>query len=699
MNKILPLFLALSTLAAMTAISEEKPLLSFGSDGYPLERIQCEDAKVVLSAENMLIVTLGKDSRWPGITFEGPWDLSDFSDVSMEVTNQGPGAVRLEFLLYDDPKRDWKKAIYARESLSVGESKTLSMQLVRRGLPSDLVVLSGVNGIPLGLPAVRGLNMRHVLQMTISKAQNNSVDTLLIRRTFVSGKYQALTQKDLLPLVDRFGQYCHADWPGKIHNEEELRASVATEAKDLEKYPEPSEQNRFGGWSNGPQLTASGHFRTEKYQGKWHLVDPDGRLFFSLGVNHVNVGGPGTFTPITAERKNWFENLPSPNDWANSGRFYNVRQIYTGNYSGRTEPGFSFLAWNLSRKYGREWEYIGRELASRRLRSWGYNTLGSWSDSEIETMQKLPYTIGVALAGSGARVIGGGAWTLGKTWDPYDPEFTPRVDRLIGSLKNRASSAWCLGIFFDNELYWDEDLGLTALRSDASQPAKQELVRLLQEKYKDIEKLNGIWKTSYKDWESLRTSTTIPGTLENARADLDAFYLQTAEAYFRIIRNSIRRQLPGCLYLGSRFARINALAYQAAAKYCDVVSLNLYLRHLNDYHPPTDADVPLLVSEFHFGALDRGMWGSGLVSVKTQEERAQSFRNYVESALRNPQFVGCHWFEYYDQPLTGRSFDGENYAHGLLTGADVPYRELVDASRQLANVMYPLRTTLPSKEK
>ena len=31
------------------------------------------------------------------------------------------------------------------------------------------------------------------------------------------------------------------------------------------------------------------------------------------------------------------------------------------------------------------------------------------------------------------------------------------------------------------------------------------------------------------------------------------------------------------------------------------------------------------------------------------------------------QLVGCHWFQYVDEPLTGRAYDGENYNIGFVT--------------------------------
>jgi hypothetical protein len=50
-----------------------------------------------------------------------------------------------------------------------------------------------------------------------------------------------------------------------------------------------------------------------------------------------------------------------------------------------------------------------------------------------------------------------------------------------------------------------------------------------------------------------------------------------------------------------------------------------------------------------------------------------------------------HWFQYLDQPATGRMLDGENGHLGLVGITDVPYQGFVDAVRkangQVADVM------------
>jgi hypothetical protein len=97
---------------------------------------------------------------------------------------------------------------------------------------------------------------------------------------------------------------------------------------------------------------------------------------------------------------------------------------------------------------------------------------------------------------------------------------------------------------------------------------------------------------------------------------------------------------------------------------------------------------PVVIGEFHFGATDRGMFHPGLVATANQKGRAAAYAHYVESALAHPAVVGCHWFQYVDEPLTGRWFDGENYNIGFVSVTDTPYPELVAAARRVHAAMY-----------
>jgi hypothetical protein len=88
---------------------------------------------------------------------------------------------------------------------------------------------------------------------------------------------------------------------------------------------------------------------------------------------------------------------------------------------------------------------------------------------------------------------------------------------------------------------------------------------------------------------------------------------------------------------------------------------------------------PIIVGEFHFGVPGRGL-AAGLVQVRDQAERGTAYRFYVEQAAAFPAFIGSSWFQWVDQPCTGR-MDGENYNIGLVDVTDRPYADLVEAMR------------------
>lgn len=80
---------------------------------------------------------------------------------------------------------------------------------------------------------------------------------------------------------------------------------------------------------------------------------------------------------------------------------------------------------------------------------------------------------------------------------------------------------------------------------------------------------------------------------------------------------------------------------------------------------------PIIVGEFHFGVPGRGL-AAGLVQVCDQTERGIAYRSYVEQAAAFPAFIGASWFQWTDQPSTGR-MDGENYNIGLVDVTDRTY--------------------------
>ena len=168
--------------------------------------------------------------------------------------------------------------------------------------------------------------------------------------------------------------------------------------------------------------------------------------------------------------------------------------------------------------------------------------------------------------------------------------------------------------------------------------------------------------------------------------------ISTPDLYFKIVREEMRRAAPNKLYLGSR--NHTGLHLAEAAKHCDVVSLNRYTLSAKNIDL-NGIDRPVLIGEFHFGALDRGMLHTGLSSAGSQKQKIDNYSYYMHQALKNPLVIGAHWFRYGEQMVTGRK-DGENFQVGFLDVCDTPYKEMVKACRDIGDNMYDLRWSHPS---
>ena len=652
--------------------------------------VDLDSAKVIptdalVAAGNGMRVRTGHGAKWPGVSWKGNWDLSAFARVEVGVRNSGTNTVTVSCRVDSGEDRNLTGCV----TLEPGQTGTIQVAL-KRGSGSQLDgKLFGMRGYPAALGGKDTIDPKNVTRLLLFVSKPDYDHEFVVTTLRGTGDYKPQTAwvtdaAPFLPFIDPFGQYKHKDWPGKVHSTAELAQRRGSETQALGAHPCPDGWDQYGGWATGPHLRATGFFRAEKYQDNWWLVDPEGRLFFSHGVDCV---GARDTTPIV-ERANWFEDFPGTKP--EFKQFLSRDYALKGHYADRKVECFSFAGSNLLRKYGAGWNAAYAETVHKRLRSWGLNTIANWSDLSICRMHRTPYTD--TIGSHGATRIEGGEGYWGKFPDVFDPKFTETVRREMDGKKDAsAGDPWCLGYFSDNEMSWGDNtsLAVAALKSPPEQAAKKVFVADLQAKYGDIAGLNTAWSTAHASWAALLEARTAPDKVI-ARADLTAFYTKTTETYFRIVRDAIKTSAPNQLYLGCRFAWVNDLAAIAAGKYCDIVSYNLYRRSIANFKYP-GADKPLIVGEFHFGALDRGMFHTGLVPVENQTARAAAYRDYVEGALRHPQFVGTHWFQWKDEPTTGRVYDEEKYQIGLLDAADTPYAEIIETTRAIGAEMYRMR--------
>ena len=446
-------------------------------------------------------------------------------------------------------------------------------------------------------------------------------------------------------IVDPLGQYAGASWPGKVQSESDLVRLHELEAADLRAHPEPPDRDRFGGWRDGPRQTASGFFRAAKVDGKWWLVDPDGALFLSLGIDVVT---PNEATIITG-RESMFTGLPR-SDEPLGRHFGTVRQIHSGPI--KDGSTFNFYAANLERTYGPDFLKPWRETTLSRLKSWGFNTIANWSDHRLYRNGKVPYVATVTVHGNHARV-GSGSDYWGKMHDPFDPAFATSVERSLRDVVPLVKGdPWCLGTFVDNELSWggfgDEGgrrglaLGALALPA-ATSPAKRAFLEQLRKQYGDIARLNAAWHTHFQNWAALDAPWK-PESQSNAwteafKADLAAFVKELARTYFKTVRDQLKAADPDHMYLGCRFAWRTEEAVAAAAEVCDVVSFNIYDRRVDPakWAFLSTLNRPAIIGEFHVGALDRGMFHTGLVSASEPGGTRRDLRRLRPERARQPR--------------------------------------------------------------
>ncbi|BFI94892.1 MAG: hypothetical protein RSP_04020 [Rhodanobacter sp.] len=625
----------------------------------------------------------------------GAWNWQGQGALQLRVQNAMPWAVTL---VVDIDGRDTKSHLHAVVGLPAGPAQTLVVPLhavspltfgmqVGPTRPFDdagrrVLVATTVQG---------ALDLANVRDVRLAVPAPQAAQSLLFgRMDTVAG--EAALHDAYTGIVDRYGQYTREDWPEKIVDDAALRAAV----KQPPAAGAMPAVDRYGGRLD-VHLQATGWFHTQKAGGRWWLVTPDGHGFFSLGVNTVKADDTRTYVQ---DRAYMFRDLPPDRGaWA---AFYGTgdnRNAQQGAGAGRCcDHGqwFDFYAANLYRVDGKDWLAAWRTRTLARLQAWGFNTIANWSDPALGAMHKLPYTRELDIHGDFGTVATGYDW-WGRMPDPFDPRFAQAADSAAArAAQGVRNDPWLLGYFADNELSWSAygpegrwALAMGTLHGEARSAAKQAFIAELKAKYGTPQKLAAAWGIALASWDAL-DATDFPAPAPSdahpaVAADYSAWLTRYAEQFFRTVAAAIHRHDPHHLYLGSRFAVKTPEAVAVCARYCDVVSFNIYAdvpQHGFDAAAMRKLDKPVLISEFHFGSDDRGPFGKGVVSVENEAQRGPAYAHYLQAALDDPDIVGTHWFEYVDEPVTGRLLDGENGHFSLVGITDIPFKGFVEAVRK-----------------
>jgi len=624
----------------------------------------------------------------------GAWDWSKQGELHLRVQNAMAWAVTLTVAI-DDATGQY---LQATVGVPAGPAQMLVIPL-RAESPRDEGMQVGPpmpfddHGQPTLLAtAVQGaLDLHKVSAIRLGVPAPQAVQTLLFGRVDTASG-EATLHDAYAGIVDRYGQFTRGRWPEKIDSDTALRAAGKATMSEAP----TSGLDAYGGRLDVHGLNKTGWFHTQKAAGRWQLVTPDGHAFFSLGVNAVITDGGRSYIE---GREFMFRDLPPVGgEWAafyGSGDNRNKEQGASQGVGYNHGRWFDFYAANLYRIDGKQWLDAWRTRTLDRLQAWGFNTIGNWSDDALGRAHRLPYTRSINIAGDYANVASGYDY-WGRMPDPFDPRFAQATE----AAATRASAdvrddPYLLGYFADNELAWAGSgpqgrwgLAVGTLAGDAKSPAKQAFIAMLRKQYVAPETLSAAWGIALGSWDALDvTGFAAPAPNEAypaIAADYSAWLRRYADTYFRAVAEAIRRHDPHHLFLGGRFAVNTPEAVAACAQYCDVVSFNVYAdlpQHGFDAAAMHQLDKPVLIGEFHFGSDDRGPFGKGVVSVWNEQQRGEAYAKFVTAAAADPDIVGAHWFQYTDQPVSGRLLDGENSHIGLVGITDIPFGGFVGAVR------------------
>ena len=446
-----------------------------------------------------------------------------------------------------------------------------------------------------------------------------------------------------VPLIDEFGQWIPAEWPGKAKSIEDLQNSWLKE--DSELGSNDFKVSEYGGFLV-KKLKATGFFRVEKVDGVWWFVDPEGYLFYSTGSTGI---GPRSEFARAAGREYLFSQLPPSEKLV-------VPVPSAAGQTSVTGQNYSYFTWNLYRRFGEDWYRKWMDFTIRRMDNWGLNTIANWSDAALGASSRKPYVATLRGWGIETGIMG--------MPDVYAPEWSIMVDEAANKqCSNRNNDPWLLGYFIGNEPPWpqrEQEL-VNEILSGSETPMKSELKKYLE-----------------------------AGDSEARRKE---FIYKTYDIFISTINKAIKKYDPNHLNLGLRFGGSAPDEIISASKDFDVFSFNSY-----GYTPSQGiikrvkelTGQPMIIGEFHFGVSERGL-APGLAQTVNQVERAVAYRYYVENAAADPAIIGTHWFQWIDQPATGR-YDGENYNIGFVDVTDRPYPELVSATKEIFKRLYGIHS-------
>ncbi|MHC1728104.1 MAG: hypothetical protein AB9866_19225 [Syntrophobacteraceae bacterium] len=395
---------------------------------------------------------------------------------------------------------------------------------------------------------------------------------------------------------------------------------------------------------------------TAAVDGVQWLINPDGETFYSKGVNIV--------TPGKDDEK------------SRAGHAYCWMNFYP-----------SIDQWRLG--------------VGTRLREWGFNTLGGWSDSSPDL--GLPLMVDLEL----------GRNSHFHWFDPFHPQMEQSaIETAIRLTAPYKGLPQLIGYFSDNEVgWWNSSLFIWYLKAGWDNYTKRHLWQMIHDQY------DGDWGRLLVDWvppEGIHRFDDLKTAGANLKLRphgngiclVNRFMKSCTKRYYEIMYKAIRTAHPDALVLGDRLPLYyHQDAILSIGDNIDVISTNYNVDVPDGWIAPYYFDglrklspKPVMVTEFFFAAEENRSGNRNetaknvhakpghLMTVDTQIQRSWGAGAALLNFARFPNLVGAHWFQYCDEPLGGRE-DGEDYNMGLIDTSNRPYEELTGGFKKLNPVL------------
>jgi hypothetical protein len=329
-----------------------------------------------------------------------------------------------------------------------------------------------------------------------------------------------------------------------------------------------------------------------------------------------------------------------------------------------------------------------------RVRDAGFKGIGAWSNPVLHNYD-VPMTQDLNLS----------AWAQAGSGLIYSAGWSAIVENAIKTqVQPLRDNRSLVGYYLDNEMKWDDEAAGPRAYFDGlpeNDPNRHEVLRQIRSTWNSLEAFNKDWNLQLGNWSAMESWRVLPAGPAQAYERLLASWIShLSETYFRITTTLLRKYDPNHLVLGIRYrGSAPPEVVRASKAFTDAQSLNYYVSDARldaDLFKmiSSESDQPIVISEYSFHALDGRSGNRNTVGfdaqVLDQKSRGEAYRAFTTRLARVPYVIGADWFQWMDEPPSGRKSDGEDVNFGVVDIDDKPYEPLVDAIRSTTTLLNSL---------